>query len=141
MSAAAEIIARLGLLPHPEGGHYAETWRHRPDGGGRGAGTAIYYLLQAGERSHWHRVDAAEIWHYYAGEPLRLHLSEDGRSVRSAILGPDVAAGQSPQLVVPPQVWQAAEPVGAWTLAGCTVSPAFEFAGFEMAAADWQPGD
>ena len=125
MQSADAIIARLNLKPHPEGGHYAETWRHHPEGGGRGAGTAIYYLLRAGERSHWHRVDAAEIWHYYAGDPLVLSLSEDGRAARVAVLGPDLAAGQLPQLVVPPQCWQAAESAGPWTLVGCTVSPAF----------------
>lgn len=137
---AETIIARLGLQPHPEGGHYAETWRHAPEGGGRGAGTAIYYLLKAGERSHWHRVDATEIWHYHAGAPLRLLLSEDGRGQRGVLLGPDVAAGHSPQVIVPPFCWQAAEPMGAWTLVGCTVSPAFEFAGFEMAPKGWSPG-
>jgi predicted cupin superfamily sugar epimerase len=137
---AQSIIARLGLQPHPEGGHYAETWRHAPEGGGRGAGTAIYYLLKAGERSHWHRVDATEIWHYYAGDPLRLLLSHDGQDGREVILGPDLEAGQMPQVIVPPGCWQAAEPMGAWTLVGCTVSPAFEFAGFEMAPKGWSPG-
>jgi predicted cupin superfamily sugar epimerase len=139
MSEATALIARLGLKPHPEGGHYAETWRHAPDGGGRGAGTAIYYLLQAGERSHWHRVDATEIWHYYAGDPLRLLISEDGKGVREITLGPDLAAGQLPQAIVAPMEWQAAEPLGAFTLVGCTVSPAFEFAGFEMAPKHWSP--
>ncbi|CAA7626965.1 conserved hypothetical protein [Magnetospirillum sp. SS-4] len=134
------IIARLGLVPHPEGGHYVETWRHRPEDGGRGVGTAIFYLLRAGERSHWHRIDATEIWHFHAGDPLVLRLSEDGRSERSVVLGPDIAAGQAPQVVIPPHVWQAAEPAGCWTLAGCTVSPAFDFAGFEMAPAGWSPG-
>ncbi len=137
---AEAVIARLGLQPHPEGGHYAETWRHAPEGGGRGAGTAIYYLLKAGERSHWHRVDATEIWHYHAGDPLRLLLSEDGLSQRGTLLGPDVVAGHSPQVIVPSGCWQAAEPMGAWTLVGCTVSPAFEFAGFEMAPKGWSPG-
>jgi predicted cupin superfamily sugar epimerase len=137
---AETVIARLGLRPHPEGGHYAETWRHVPEGGGRGAGTAIYYLLRAGERSHWHRVDATEIWHYHAGEPLRLILSDDGREQRGVLLGPDIGAGHSPQVIVPPLCWQAAEPMGDWTLVGCTVSPAFEFAGFEMAPKGWSPG-
>lgn len=137
---AETIIARLGLQPHPEGGHYAETWRHVPEGGGRGAGTAIYYLLRAGERSHWHRVDATEIWHYHAGDPLRLILSEDGREQRGVLLGPDIGAGHAPQVIVPPLCWQAAEPMGDWTLVGCTVSPAFEFAGFEMAPKGWSPG-
>jgi predicted cupin superfamily sugar epimerase len=140
VTSAEDIIARLGLAPHPEGGHYAETWRHVPEGGGRGAGTAIHYLLRAGERSHWHRVDATEIWHFHAGAPLRLLLSEDGRTVREQVLGIDLAAGQRPQVIVPPGWWQAAEPTGVWTLVGCTVSPAFEFAGFEMAPKGWSPG-
>ncbi|RAU23347.1 cupin [Paramagnetospirillum kuznetsovii] len=141
MSAIGDIIARLNLRPHPEGGMYAETWRDDTPDGGRGAGTAIYYLLRAGERSHWHRVDATEIWHFYAGDPLTLRLSEDGRSERKTVLGPDFAAGQSPQVIVAPQVWQAAEPAGRWTLVGCTVSPAFRFEGFEMAPTGWNPGD
>lgn len=140
MDEAEDIIARLGLQPHPEGGHYAETWRHAPEGGGRGSGTAIYYLLKAGERSHWHRVDAAEIWHFHAGAPLRLSLSEDGLAERDEMLGADLAGGQRPQVIVPPFCWQAAQSTGAWTLVGCTVSPAFEFAGFEMAPKQWRPG-
>ena len=141
MNAPDQIIARLGLKPHPEGGHYAETWRDRPADGGRGSGTAIYYLLRAGERSHWHRIDATEIWHFHAGDPLVLRLSETGRGERAVILGPDIAAGQMVQMVVPPHVWQAAEPVGEWTLVGCTVSPAFSFDGFEMAPTGWTPGE
>lgn len=141
MTNAARIIAQLGLRPHPEGGHYAETWRHPAAEGQRGAGTAIYYLLRAGERSHWHRVDAAEIWHFYAGAPLVLRLSEDGRGEHAATLGPDIAAGQRPQLIVPPGVWQAAESVGEWSLVGCTVSPAFQFDGFEIAPKGWNPGE
>jgi predicted cupin superfamily sugar epimerase len=135
---AEEIIARLGLQPHPEGGHYRETFRaaDRP----RGAGTAIYFLLKAGERSHWHRVDADEIWHHYAGAPLELSLSEDGRAVRHLRLGGDFEIGEAPQGVVPRHVWQAARSLGRWTLVGCTVSPAFEFAGFELAAPGWSPG-
>ncbi len=140
MTSADEIIAALRLQPHPEGGHYVETWRHRPEAGGRGAGTAIYYLLQAGERAHWHRVDAAEIWHWYAGAPLDLSLSPDGVAVEIASLGNDLAAGARPQILVPAGVWQSAASTGAWTLVGCTVSPAFVFAGFEMAAPGWEPG-
>lgn len=135
---AADIINRLGLRPHPEGGHYAETYRHTPDGGGRGDCTTIYYLLAAGERSHWHRVDAVEVWNYHAGAPLRLCIAA-GDECTEVILGPDVAAGQRPQAVVPAHGWQAAEPLGAWTLAGCVVAPAFEFAGFEMAPPGWSP--
>lgn len=141
MQTADDIIARLNLEPHPEGGHYAETWRHQPEDGGRGAATAIYYLLRAGERSHWHRVDATEIWHFYAGAPLVLRQSKTGRGENALILGPDVAAGQVPQAIVPPHVWQAAESVGDWTLVGCTVAPAFDFAGFEMAPLGWTPGE
>lgn len=137
---ADEIIALLGLEEHPEGGHYAETWRHAAGEGERGAGTAIYFLLQAGERSHWHRVDADEIWHWYRGAPLALHVSEDGATRRDLLLGPDLAGGQAPQIVVPAGAWQAAESQGAWTLVGCTVSPAFEFRGFELAPPGWSPG-
>ena len=140
MSLPDQIIARLGLKPHPEGGHYAETWRHTPEDGGRGAGTAIYYLLRAGERSHWHRIDATEIWHFHAGDPLVLRLSEDGKAERAVILGGDITGGQAGQMVVLPHVWQAAEPLGAWVLVSCTVSPAFSFEGFEMAPKGWNPG-
>lgn len=134
------IIRALDLKPHPEGGHYRETFRDTPPGGGRGAMTAIYYLLQAGEVSAWHRVDAAEIWHFHAGSPLRLSLSRDGRSSETVDLGPDVTAGERPQAVVPPSCWQSATSLGAWTLVGCTVGPAFEFSGFELAPRGWAPG-
>jgi predicted cupin superfamily sugar epimerase len=137
---AADIIELLGLQPHPEGGHYHQTYRDSHTiGGGRAASTAIYYLLARGERSHWHRVDATEVWHWYAGAPLRLGLAADGSPATFATLGNDLAGGQRPQAIVPPHVWQAAEPLGDWTLVGCTVAPAFEFAGFEMAPAGWQP--
>ncbi|MEN0073501.1 MAG: cupin domain-containing protein [Paracraurococcus sp.] len=134
------MIAALGLAPHPEGGHYCELWRDRPADGGRGAGTAIYYLLAAGERSHWHRVDAAEAWHWYAGAPLTLSLSPDGQRIETLALGPDLGAGEQPFALVPAGCWQAARPNGAWSLLGCTVSPAFDFAGFEMAPSGWRPG-
>jgi predicted cupin superfamily sugar epimerase len=137
---ADQVVALLGLAPHPEGGHYRETYRHHPSDGSRGLMTAIYYLLEAGERSAWHRVtDAVEIWHWYAGAPLALTLSPDGRSGESRRLGPDLRAGQRPQAVVPAGAWQRAETLGAWTLVGCTVSPAFDFAGFELAPPDWRP--
>lgn len=138
MMTADEIISRLGLQPHPEGGHYREMFRapERP----RGASTAIYFLLKADERSHWHRVDADEIWHFYAGAPLELSLSEDGHRVDHRRLGNDLAIGELPQQVVPRGVWQAARSLGHWTLVGCTVAPAFEFAGFELAPPGWQPG-
>lgn len=129
---AATIIARLALQPHPEGGWYRQTWV--ADGRGRPAGTCIYFLLRAGEASHWHRVDATEIWHYYAGAPLILRLSPDAAGPAVARhLGPDLAAGQMPQIIVPRDHWQAAATTGDWTLAGCTVSPGFRFDGFTLA--------
>ncbi|HEX6978595.1 MAG TPA: cupin domain-containing protein [Alphaproteobacteria bacterium] len=137
---AVDIVRALDLRPHPEGGYYRETFRHRPPSGGRGAMTAIYYLLQAGEVSAWHRVDAAEIWHYYAGAPLLLTLSADGHDSTPARLGPDIGAGERPQILVPPGCWQTARSLGDWTLVGCTVGPAFEFSGFELAPPGWQPG-
>jgi predicted cupin superfamily sugar epimerase len=137
---ADEIIAELGLQPHPEGGHFRETFRAAAADGGRGASTAIYYLLKAGEESHWHRVDAAEVWHWYAGAPLIVSVSEDGSESVPYRLGPHVLAGERPQVVVPKDTWQSARSTGAWTLVGCTVAPAFEFAGFEMAPPGWKPG-
>ena len=137
--AADEIIAALGLAPHPEGGWFRETFRDEAEANGRSHGTAIYYLLKAGEASHWHRVDAAEIWHWYTGDTLALHLSSDGKTSTTHHLGPDFATGARPQLVVPTGVWQAAEPLGAFTLVGCTVAPGFDFAGFEMAPKGWKP--
>jgi uncharacterized protein len=137
----AHFIARLGLEPHPEGGHYRETFRHAPEGGGRGVMTAILYLLQQGDVSAWHRVDATEIWHFHAGAPLALSISEDGRTTTTQRLGPDLLAGEHPQIAVPPDAWQSARSTGAWTLAGCTVGPAFDFEGFELAPPGWEPGD
>jgi predicted cupin superfamily sugar epimerase len=136
---AAEIIAQLKLAPHPEGGHFRETFRDARTGpDGRAASTAILFLLAQGERSHWHRVDAVEVWHYYAGAALDLHIADDsGR--RSIRLGGDVIAGETPQGVVPAHAWQAAQSRGAWTLVGCTVAPGFAFAGFELAPRDWSP--
>lgn len=132
-----EIIELLGLQPHPEGGRFAETWRAPAEG--RSAGTAIYFMLREGECSHWHRVDAAEVWHHYAGAPLRLSIS-DGATADHHTLGTDLRAGERPQAVVPADAWQAAESLGAWTLVGCTVSPGFEFDGFELAPPGWEPG-
>lgn len=137
---ADEVVAALGLSPHPEGGHYREIHRHSPAEGGRGAVTSIYYLLAAGEVSAWHRIDATEIWHHYAGAPLTLSISEDGKSVVAHRLGTDLQAGEHPQAIVPPGAWQSARPEGAWTLVGCTVAPAFEFDGFELAPEGWTPG-
>mgnify|MGYP001627492465 CR=1 FL=1 len=139
---AQEIVRLLNLRPHPEGGWYRETWRDPTPVGpdGRGASTAIYYLLGPGETSAWHRIDAAEVWHWYAGGPLSLTVSPpDGKGARAAVLGPDLRAGQRPQLVVQPGWWQTATSLGNWTLVGCTVAPAFDFATFEMAADDWRP--
>lgn len=137
--AAAEIIARLELVPHPEGGHYRETFRDpRNMHDGRAASTAIYFLLARGERSHWHRVDAAEVWHYYAGAPLALAIAdESGR--RELHLGNDLMAGHAPQAVVPAGAWQSACSLGDWTLVGCTVAPGFEFFGFELTNPGWEP--
>ena len=138
---AAALIARLGLRPHPEGGHFVETYRHLPAQGGRGDATAIYYLLRAGEESRWHRVaDAVEVWAYHAGATLALTLSQDGRSEESHRLGADIAAGERPQAVVPAGCWQMARSVGNWTLVSCVVAPAFEYGSFEMAPPGWQPG-
>jgi predicted cupin superfamily sugar epimerase len=139
---AEEVVRLLGLLPHPEGGAYRETFRAPAPDGGRGASTAIYYLLRFGELSAWHRVDADEVWHHYAGAPLELSFSDNGE--RSVLrLGKDLAAGERPQVVVPAGVWQSARPLGSpgdWTLVGCTVAPAFQFSGFEMAPPGWEPG-
>jgi uncharacterized protein len=138
---AAEIVRRLGLAPHPEGGHFRETFRDpRSTESGRAASTAIYFLLARGERSHWHRVDAAEVWHFYAGAPLLLETAASAQAaVTRVTLGPDLAAGEHPQAVVPAGVWQAAESRGDWTLVGCTVAPGFVFERFELAPAGWRP--
>ena len=137
--AARDVIFTLGMQRHPEGGWYAETFQDEPSKDGRARSTAIYYLLEAGDRSHWHRVDAVEVWHWYAGAPLKLSIS-DGRSIDEHRLGSDLDAGERPQVVVPRDAWQAAETTGEWTLVGCTVAPGFLFSGFELAERDWQPG-
>ena len=137
---AEDIIRLLDLKPHPEGGHFRETFRDPATHGGRAVSTAIYYLLKAGESSHWHRVDAAEVWHFYAGDVLELSLSNDGVASERHHLGVDLAKGQRPQIVVPAHAWQSARALGAFTLVGCTVAPGFEFKGFEMAEPDWMPG-
>jgi uncharacterized protein len=137
---AATVIERFGLRAHPEGGWYAETWRADARDGERPTASAILYLLAAGERSHWHRVDAAEIWQYSAGGALELRVwAGDGAAVVAHSLGPGTSPGEAPQVVVPPGAWQAARPMGAWTLVGCIVSPAFDFAGFELAPDGWEP--
>ena len=137
---ADEIIKLLGLSAHPEGGWYAETYRHEAPDGGRGACTAIYFLLKAGECSHWHRVtDADEMWHWYAGGPLALTMSPNGHDATAVRLGPNLKQGERPQILVPAGHWQAAEILGEWTLVGCTVAPAFLFENFELAPPDWRP--
>ena len=132
---ADAIIARLGLVPHPEGGHYRQTWQATADPGVRPSGTAILFLLRRGETSHWHRVDATEIWHFHAGAPLVLSLAARAEGpARDHLLGADLAGGEMPQLIVPERHWQSARSRGDWTLVGCTVSPGFRFDGFELAA-------
>src|SRR5512139_560009 len=134
MPTAADIIARLELRPHPEGGHYRETFRDQSvDAQGRSRSTSIYFLLARGEHSHWHRIDAVEVWHFYAGSPLTLRIAHEGCTQHVVNLGTDLAGGQRPQAIVPAHAWQSAETTGEWTLVGCTVAPAFEFAKFELA--------
>lgn len=130
----AAIIAALGMQPHPEGGHFVETFRDAPNAQGRAHATAIYFLLQRGERSHWHRVDASEMWFWHAGAPLTLSIDR-----RTVTLGPDIVGGQHAQAIVPAHAWQAAESLGDWTLVSCVVAPGFEFAGFELAPPDFAP--
>ncbi len=137
---ATEVIERLSLEPHPEGGHFRETFRHLPTAGGRGAMTSILYLLREGETSAWHRVDAAEVWHFHAGAPLVLAISADGHTADRHRLGTDLAAGELPQIVVPANAWQSARSTGPWTLVGATVGPAFDLTGFELAPTGWEPG-
>lgn len=138
--AAKDVIFTLGMQRHPEGGWYARTFEDQANGDdGRSRSTAIYYLLESDDVSHWHRVDAVEVWHFYAGAPLSLSIS-DGNSVDTHVLGADLAIGQRPQLVVPHMAWQSARTTGDWTLVGCTVAPGFQFSGFELADPDWAPG-
>ena len=137
MSDPAALIASLNLSPHPEGGWYRETFRQPAPDGGRGLATAILFLLEAGQRSHWHRVDAAELWLWHAGSPLALSI-HDGTTATHR-LGPDILAGHSAQALVPPHAWQAAEADRGWALVSCVVTPAFDFAGFELAPPDWRP--
>ena len=132
---AEQVIARLGLSPHPEGGWYRQTWVAEAPEGTRPAGTCIQYLLDAGGRSHWHRVDATEIWHFYAGTPLVLSTADTLKGpAREVTLGPDLVQGEQPQVIVPAGAWQAARAGDGWALVGCTVSPGFRFEGFELAA-------
>lgn len=138
---ARAIIAAMKLEPHPEGGWFRETWRADAHPGERATATAIHFLLEAHDRSHWHKVDATEIWLWHAGAPLTLSIAPDGHAPASDIrLGPDVLAGEAPQGIVPAGHWQAAQPIGGWTLVSCIVSPGFDFAGFELAPEGWEPG-
>jgi uncharacterized protein len=139
LHSAEEVIRLLNLQPHPEGGHFRETFRDPVQVNGRSVSTAIYFLLAEGERSQWHRVDAAELWHFYAGAPLELSVSKDGHG-GVMLLGADFAVGEKPQAVVSAGAWQSARSLGAWTLVGCTVAPGFEFSGFELAPSGWSPG-
>ena len=137
---ADAVIRLLDLKPHPEGGYFREIFRDaRQVDGGRAASTSIYFLLARGERSHWHRIDAAEVWHWYAGAALELEISQHQSQIERVMLGSDLAASERPQAVVPAYAWQAAQSVGAWTLCGCTVAPGFDFATFELAPKDWTP--
>ena len=136
---AARVIELLDLEPHPEGGHFAQTWRDRPAGGGRGGSSAIYYLLAAGERCAWHRFDAVELWHWYAGAPLLLSVAVPGAPRVEHRLGSDLAAGERPVAVVPAHAWMSAVSLGDWTLVGCSSAPAFQPEGWELAPAGWEP--
>jgi len=138
---AAEVIRLLELAPHPEGGHFREIFRdQRQVESNRAASTAIYFLLAAGERSHWHRIDAAEVWHFYAGAPLVLQIAPGkSHAIERRVLGNALAAGERPQIAVPARAWQAAESLGDWTLVGCTVAPGFEFSALELAPKGWRP--
>ena len=141
MPSAAELIRLLDLKPHPEGGHFRETFRDlRKVDGARAASTVAYFLLARGERSHWHKVDAVEAWLYHAGAPLKLEIAADAKGpVACVTLGADLLAGERPQAIVPAHAWQAAQSLGEWTLVSCTVAPGFDFKGFELAPNDWTP--
>lgn len=137
---AQDVVRLLDLKPHPEGGHFRETFRDPHEvAGPRPASTAIYFLLSRSERSHWHRIDAIEIWHWYAGAPLNLELAQPGGPIERLTLGCDLSAGEHPQAVVPAHAWQAAQTCGEWTLCGCTAAPGFDFKHFELAPRGWAP--
>ncbi|MES0885039.1 cupin domain-containing protein [Roseibium sp. SCP14] len=138
---AEQVVDLLKMQPHPEGGFYVETFRDEvSDANGRAASTLIYFLLPEGILSRWHKVDAVETWHWYAGSPLELSISADGKSKEILTLGSNLLAGERPQGIVPRDGWQQAQSLGAWTLVGCTVAPGFQFEGFEMAPEGWEPG-
>lgn len=141
MTDPAEIISRLNLAPHPEGGWYRQTWRADAAEGVRPTATMIHFLLEAHQRSHWHRVDAAELWFWHAGAPIALSIApDDAGPITRTVLGGRVLEGEAAQALVPTRHWQAAEPLGGWALVSCVVSPGFHFGGFELAAPDWSPG-
>ena len=137
---AEAMIAALGLAPHPEGGRYRETWRAAADEGERAGATAILFLLEAGQRSHWHRVDADELWLWHSGSPLAVLVEQENGAVQEFALGGDVARGYQPQCLVPASRWQSTEARAGWALVSCVVVPGFEFAGFELAPPGWHPG-
>ena len=139
--AASEVIALLELERHPEGGWFRQTFADPGVEGERHLSTAIYYLLEGHDLSAWHRVDAAEVWHWHAGAPLKLRLSHEGNVIDEYTLGPDLKAAERPQVIVPRRCWQTAKSLGDWTLVGCTVAPGFQFSGFEMAETGWEPGE
>jgi uncharacterized protein len=139
MDEARAIIERLELAPHPEGGWYRETWRAPAGENARAAGTAIHFLLEQGQRSHWHRVDADELWLWHAGSPILLQVAEGGAPLATR-LGGDVLDGYAPQRLVPAGAWQSAEAAQGWALLSCVVVPGFSFAGFELAPPDFSPG-
>ncbi|WP_316857968.1 cupin domain-containing protein [uncultured Cohaesibacter sp.] len=135
------IIDALGMEPHPEGGHFVETFRDTRSSDGRACSTVIYFLLEAGEVSHWHRVDAVEAWFWQAGAPLQLSISDGDGTISHTRLGPDILSGEHPHGIVPCMAWQSAKSLGAWTLVSCMVAPGFRFEGFELAPEDWAPED
>jgi predicted cupin superfamily sugar epimerase len=137
---AREVIDRLELAPHPEGGWFRETWRGQDTAGGRPSGTAISFLLETGRPSRWHRIDAVEIWTWHGGSALELAVAPEGEEPKRAALGMDLARGHRPQAVVPAGAWQSARALGEWSLAGCIVIPGFTFQGFELAPEGWRPG-
>lgn len=145
MATARDIIEHFGLLPHPEGGWYAETWRADAPNDERAASTAIHFLLEGGQGSHWHTVDAAEMWFWHAGDPLLLErAATDDGPIEVVRLGPDLLNGDQVQGIIPPGHWQAARSIDegghGWTLVSCVVAPGFEFSGFVLAPAGWSPG-
>jgi predicted cupin superfamily sugar epimerase len=139
LTEAERLIRELELIAHPEGGYYRETFRDACGSQGRACSTAIYFLLRAGEVSHWHRVDAAEVWHFHRGAPLELKIAQEGHAPQCFVLGAGIENGERPQIVVPPHAWQSARSLGDYTLAGCTVAPGFEFSKFELAQDGFEP--